>query len=186
VLEKRGFKHAMLKVVGSGETDEIPFGPEDASAMKSRIAGAMKGLPAGQTKNLRDLASPGAQCGTCEYRPGCTAYHSFAAGKWSEVQTNDGEHLPFDTWGTVKEVTRTGEFSRIEITDAIGRRVHLERVQLNGHVLNSGQQVAAYELVPLRTHQGSPAHPTAFREIPTSLGGRRAFRAMLIFQKSDD
>jgi len=166
-------------VVDDGEGVAVPFDRENRVRVRNMFAGLLSGLEAGKRVNAEELASPGADCGTCAIRHLCPAYRA-AAPLWWRTFPKASERIPHDTWGSITGVETSSSGVRIRLADAAGRSVQIDNLDarhgfgtddVGRYVWFFGLTVRGYG----RSPDGIRFQPHNFFELPRDGGDRRAW-----------
>lgn len=112
------------------EADEVVriAWPATRPVVQRALEEALRDLPAGEVLASEALARVGPHCRNCDLRPVCGSYLRTAPELWGASGT--GGQMPLDVWGTVIRVGPPGGLLRVEILDASGSLVVVDRVRL--------------------------------------------------------
>ena len=180
--------NAVLRaLVSSGrEVHEIKLDEDDTRGVNERLNAILNRLPVGEIVDSRQLANPGKSCRFCHHRHICPSYLEYAPTAWRDG-TTDGP-LPNDVWGCVKNINVDNDFISVEIRDAVGRRVRVNRLadrhSISLHLLDE-QLIYFFGLGCLGKHvaHGRFFGPRNFFEIPKDDFVERAW-SLAVFQTS--
>lgn len=168
-------------ILDDGEEHEVLFDRDVEDAVRARVDALLAAMPqAHATVAAASLATPGASCTMCSFRPACATYRK-AAPHWWRSYPEDVDRIPVDTWGHVVAVTVKGMPSLI-LDDAAGRRVSVDRLD-SRHELDGVEPGSPLWLFALnaagrgRGTDGRRYHPRNFYEMPRDRWERRAWTA---------
>jgi RecB family exonuclease len=124
------------------------------------------------------LANPGPGCLYCPFRHVCPAYLELAPSLW--VSGTRDAPLPPDIWGEVVSISRGAMDTSIELKDAAGRRVKVQRLSTRHPAIIALAPGSRIFLFGLSSSMSSPTkgtyfHPRNFFELPVDTSQRRAW-----------
>lgn len=171
-------------IVDDGTEHDVGFTTRDQRRVRRLVNEINSDLPAGRRLDALSLATAGEACTTCAFRHCCGAYLD-AAPAWWRMPASGPADIPRDVWGVVVQVSSSadGVFS-VAITDAIGRRVRLDRLDSARwrEKPKVGDTVWAFNLespVSRARARAAKLHPTSFYECPADSTQQRAWALQL-------
>lgn len=171
----------IVLVVDVGREYAISFDPAAQERARGEIGAMAAKFPAAGRQAINSVAVPGGDCLGCRMRHVCRAYLAKAPEWWARYPEGF-DRIPNDTWGEITSVATGPLGSNIVLTDAAGRRVHVEGLARR-HGLEAaavGDQLWAFELEASgtsRDFKGRRYHPRVFHELPRDRRERRAWAA---------
>jgi RecB family exonuclease len=172
-------------VVDDGTEHPVPFDSITAGETKAWIRTVTERLPAGRTRESRELATPGAWCAHCSSRHVCPTYLKLAPQFWS---TKASFRLPLDVWGTLAKRVDSGAVTDVVLRDAADRTVKIFGIRSElVDDLKVGDEFWCFGLrAQLRVGAGGRwRHPLNFHEVPCGDRYDRAW-SLEVFRKRSD
>lgn len=153
---------------------EVPWDAAARAETEELLDATLNDLPDGVYLPADSLAREGPHCGRCRIRHRCPRYRGVAPEWWRSTSAN-ARVAPFDTWGTLLEVSKEDEQSyEVLLRDAADRKVRVSGLETGLGIedaIRSGY-VWFFDLEPSETlpHHGAFTHPRNFH-------GKRPSRA---------
>lgn len=182
LLATRAFPGRRIRlIVDHQESEELSFDSSDVERTNQEREKLLEKLPAGKAKAVQ-LATVGAHCRWCDVRHLCSAYRTEAPHLWNRPRTDYS--LPLDIWGTIAEKPKRNDAGEVSLTlyDNAGRYVAIVALDdRQGSFTEFGSEDGVWFFGleargELRNASNQYSHPTNFRELPTMIGERRAYR----------
>ena len=114
-------RELVMNLVGADGTWCERFEVEDYDRVQRLVEHVERQIPLGKSVPADELATPGAVCLTCAYRPMCGQYLESAPQAWTEGGS-DSNHYGGDIWGDVVEVSRAEGLPTVVVIDPADRR----------------------------------------------------------------
>jgi RecB family exonuclease len=156
------------------------------SETRTWLEALLAALPANAEVPAGLLANPGPSCLYCPFRHVCPAYLEQAPGLWVSGTLNGP--LPLDIWGEVVSISGGEMDTSMELKDAMGRRVKVQRLSTRHPALIDLAPGAQIFFFGLSSSKSSPTngtyfHPRNYFELPVDPSQRRAW-SLSIFAQS--
>lgn len=164
--------------ISEGKETKITLDGAIISETQAWLGNQLAGLPAHATVPASSLARPGPSCLYCPFRHVCPAYLEQAPTLW--LSGTLGAAMPLDIWGEVIALTEGESGISLELRDAAGRRVKIQRLSKRHVALVSSGPGAKLFLFGLATSRSAPSngrfyHPRNFFEFPADSSQRQAW-----------
>jgi RecB family exonuclease len=164
----------------------IALDKDVVSETRAWLEGLLATLPANAEVPATSLARPGPGCLYCPFRHVCPAYLDQAPRLW--VSGTLDAPLPLDIWGEVVSIGRGETDISLDLKDAMGRRVKIQRLSTRHPALIDlapGAQIFFFGLSSSRSSptNGTYFHPRNYFELPVESSQRRAW-SLSIFAHS--
>ena len=169
----------VVLVVDIGKELGVAFDDKARDRARARIDALVATLPVSGKTSMDELAKTGLDCLGCRGRHVCQAY-LHQAPKWWLSYPENGDRIPNDSWGMVTAVDGGAVEIDVMLTDAVGRRVRIDRLDRR-HGIEApavGEQFWFFDLEgsgPSRDFKGQRYHPRVFHELPRDRRERRAW-----------
>lgn len=169
----------IVLVVDVGREYAIAFDQVARERARLKIGTMTARFPAPGEQAMDAVAVPGHDCLDCRIRHVCKTYLAKAPEWWARYPEGF-DRIPNDTWGEITSVATGPLGSNVSLTDAAGRRVHVEGLARR-HGLEAaavGDRLWAFELEASgtsRDFKGRRYHPRVFHELPRDRRERRAW-----------
>lgn len=156
------------------ERVEVPWDDAVRAETEELLNETLSDLPDDLSLPADSLAREGPQCGRCRIRHRCPRYRIVAPTWWRTTSTTKLV-APFDTWGTLLEVsTKDGRSYEVLLRDAADRKVRVSGLEAGLEIgdLRDGDRIWFFDLEPSET---LPQHSVFVH--PRNFHGERPSRA---------
>jgi len=173
-----------LRVIEGALNHLVEWNDEIRDETESVMHSILAALPSGVTLLAENIARPGAWCSGCSFRHVCSGYMKTAPPIWGKG--SEAGSLPLDVWGTLKRAQRTNSGISLDLVDAAGRNVRLQRIDdrhgaTDEFVVGKSYYFFGLAATHRANHVGVRFHPRNFFELPSDRATYRAW-SLAIFR----
>ncbi|TCS35614.1 PD-(D/E)XK nuclease superfamily protein [Paucimonas lemoignei] len=165
-----------LELMGPADSWDAPLDDQLRAMAKSVLCQLKRLLPLNQEVHTVEMATPGAHCHSCSYRPSCQKYSGklWAGGRECEVAA------PVDIAGRVLEVFNFGDVMTLRVETSRGITCSISGIPLRLYQsINVGSKITAYSLGSFEV-AGRSSIPANFFMLRPDSPRSSAFSSLLV------